>query len=220
MRELMRWENVIFLGPLLAGIMIVILSLLSSFGDHDVDVHASVDIHADTDVHLETDHSIDAHGIMSLFFGFFGIGHAPLGIVIMTALFLWGITGFISNQILGVNAIVISLILAFIACATITGRVARLIGKLVPNVESHTASGYQLWDRPATVLHALRIGDTGFIRATNQYGHQLTLRARLAQTELSDLQPGVVVRIEDYDENADIYTVTRYETTEVNEQIR
>jgi membrane protein implicated in regulation of membrane protease activity len=152
MEWLFGWYNVIFYIPILIGFAMV---LGSAFGFVDHDVAVDTDIHVD--IHVDHDvghgHSGDGHGGGGLFSWLLlglGIGRAPITIVFMVGMLLFGGLGAISNiflrPLIEVSSIfaLISFGIALIGGFFLTGFFARMIARFIPSVESYNIKIEQL----------------------------------------------------------------------------
>ncbi len=155
----------VFYVSLFLGFLFLVGSAFGLLGDggfdHDHDINHDHDI--DHDVHGEhggteqergassgnpldiTAHDTDRSDPFFLrLLGFFGIGKAPLSFVITTATLLFGATGVILNLMLEPLLKLpmlygwISFIGAMFVALTLTGRIARLIGKYMPSTETYS----------------------------------------------------------------------------------
>jgi Protein of unknown function (DUF1449) len=128
-----------------AGILLFLFIVVSGTGDDDVDIDtdADVDVDVDADVHhtpLHIDTEVDGDGSFSVasLLGWFGVGKAPLLLLIAMDLSLWGLLGWglnvaiadsLGNLISGILTGFIflgSMVLAFV----IGGQISRPIGQL------------------------------------------------------------------------------------------
>lgn len=127
--ELLAWYNVVFLIPLVFGVILVLGSALGLMGhdaghdvaadaDHDVSHDVGHDVGADTHVDADHDghlvHTVGDHetgsghdtghdresGLFMRMLGVLGIGRAPLSVVMMSIALLFGGVGYAMNFIL------------------------------------------------------------------------------------------------------------------------
>lgn len=228
MIELFRWENIIFLAPLVTGVVFFLISQITGLGGHsDGDLHA--DVHADVHAHIgggvnvgehDYEHSSDVHhsdtssgsdrsvaaNPLVTLLGFFGVGKAPLTVIILSWVIIWGVSGYACNILLGYPLITISLILASVFSIFGTSLLARGIARVIPNTETYVQSGLQYWGTEGTVINTLT-RDSGSVRIRDRYGNILDLRCWLLPEQGEAILPGTKVVIDVYDQTTGIYTV-------------
>jgi hypothetical protein len=117
-------------------------------GDHDVDTDADADGDADADADHDHDagDDISSHGGRSSLgeaLAWLGAGQVPLSTLLMVLLMFWGFIGFTVNQFLrelvalrGGAVALVSLPAAALGAALATRTVARLVHRLLPNVQT------------------------------------------------------------------------------------
>lgn len=153
------WWNLIFVVPF--GIAIVYLAVSVTTGidlggdadadvdadvdhdldvDHDVDADHDVDGDADHDVDADADHDADDHarGGPHTLLGLLGFGRVPLSLLILIALFVWGISGFAATQALhrsiddGNRVAAIAIPIASVITLVLTSLIASLFARVMP----------------------------------------------------------------------------------------
>ncbi|MFH0779263.1 MAG: hypothetical protein V1928_00210 [Parcubacteria group bacterium] len=218
--DFLAWENVGYLGTFILGIMFLIMSMMGIGGDHDADVSADHDIghdashDADHNADHDAPHKIDyiaehgagAHhtatanesgaGIIHFLLNLLGVGRCPLSIIMMTFLLLFALVGVCSNIILK-NILVtpyiygpISYVGAFFASFTLTGSLARLIGRWMPSSRTSILSTDDMLGSIATITYISKDGKTG--RAVfydkNNTVHQADIEIKEGQSFKEDDQ--------------------------------
>jgi len=158
--QLLEWQSLIFLLPIVAGALYLILMALGlSWGEHGaggdlghdvgLDHGADVDHGADLDHGTDVDHGVDAHpGALAGIASFLGVGKVPLAILGMSYCFVWGAAGLASLTWLGPQAVWTAVALALAAAVFVTRHLAAGIARLVPSVETYST--------PARALVGLR----------------------------------------------------------------
>jgi hypothetical protein len=149
MEWLFGWYNVMFYIPIIIGF---VMALGSAFGYVDHDVHVDTDAHID--VHdAGHEHSGDGHsggGLFSWLLLGLGVGRAPITIVFMVGMLLFGGLGAISNiflrPLIEISSIfaLVSFGIAIIGGFFLTGFFARMIARYMPSVESYNVKLEQL----------------------------------------------------------------------------
>lgn len=148
----------IFLG---SGVVLFLFVILSGGGDDDMDADMDADVDTDLDMDADLDASdqlfdfdadSDADGDSDFgaaqILGWFGIGKAPLILLIALDLCLWGLTGWTLNVIFaGVIGEIESaiaelgiLVLSFIIALNIGGLIARPIGRIFASFTEDSSS--------------------------------------------------------------------------------
>jgi hypothetical protein len=71
--------------------------------DHDADTDHDAEADTDADGDGEADHDVEGASapLHAAVLGFLGVGHVPVGFLVVALLMTWGATGFIVNQFLG-----------------------------------------------------------------------------------------------------------------------
>jgi membrane protein implicated in regulation of membrane protease activity len=177
----MRWENLIFLAPLLAGVLYTLLLSVVGLGE-------CAELEADADGDFEA--GAEAGGFLGEALSVLGIGKVPLSIVIACVSLLWAI--------LGLSAVV-----------TVLGTrsVARLVSRLLPAVETYHATPFELWGETGTALYSIT-EQGGTVRLRDRFSNLRDLDCRLAAGE-EPIAAGAEVRLEEYDPQRDLYYVRR-----------
>jgi len=150
---LTTWNNLIYLFALAVAAVFSSLQVFLGFLPDAID--ADVDIDGDGDVDLEVDIDLDGDlGEQATFIGnamaFLGFGKAPLTILALTFLMLFGTIGLISSAIVKMVVIVpvmptlVNFFLVFgnfILAAVLTGRLAKFLNRLLPGHISTARKG-------------------------------------------------------------------------------
>ena len=226
MNFLLAWQNLIFLIPILVGI-VASLALATGFGgevgegevehgesaemddastDNQSDALA-LEVGDDASDHGEghADHNVIQHALSLL-----GVGKVPLSIVIMLSGLSFGITGLLSNVFLrtitngsGLGALV-SMSISFCVMFLVTASCAKAMSKIVPSFETRTVSQRGLLGLQAHLI--LPASPTsGLAHVRDQFGTLHQIRCRTTHGEIPD---GRDVVAYDYDEEERVYLVT------------
>jgi hypothetical protein len=164
-------------------------------GGHDVGGH---DVHGGhhEGAHHEGSHE---HGGLWGVRGFFGRNKAPMSMVIMIALVLWGGSGLTTNVILGErlhqNAwwVVVSILVAATVSTLGTAGLSRVIGNVMPVSESYASSPRELVGQTAQVRFDVS-QEAGTIQLRDKHGNLLDLQGR-APSGGGPFRSGTAVRI-------------------------
>jgi hypothetical protein len=94
-----------------AGILLFLFIIASGAGDDDIDIDTDADLDVDADVDanpngatidLDTNTDVDGDGFsFAQLLGWFGVGKAPLLLLIAMDLSLWGLLGWLLNVVIG-----------------------------------------------------------------------------------------------------------------------
>ena len=152
---LLDWQNLIFLLPMLAALAYTLLMAAGlGFGDHGVAVDHDLDVGHDFDAgaehDLDTDHDAShaghaaSAGAMASLLGLFGVGRAPLSILILSACVLWGAVGLALNVWLGTANMLRVSGLAALAAVLGTRLLAEGLAALMPSEESYYTTREEL----------------------------------------------------------------------------
>lgn len=187
--KLLEWQYLIFVLPFIAGLLylFIVMSGLSHDMDHDVNFDHDVGVEHDIDAHAET----DGHWIADAF-SFLGLGKVPFSIVIMSLLWMWGFSGWASNEIVGkiipepfVYAW-ISLGIALFCSVTLTRWIAIGISKVMPGTETHCISEADLVGKFATAKYSIT-ENFGSATLYDEYDHfqEVTCRVEAGEEKIS-----------------------------------
>jgi len=216
--NLLEWQNLVFVLPIVLALVLLGLSLLGSLGDHDVNVDHDVgmdhDIDHDVDVHVggdnamphDLDHDIDtSHDVstINLMLSALGIGKVPLSILGFCWLMIFGFVGITLNAVWkglfdSINILVIiSAGIALFSSLTLTGFLAKLIAKVMPKSESYGETLSDFINREAEVRYTVT-SSSGTITLYDKYHNLQTLVARLDPSCKDAIPPDTKVLILSY----------------------
>ncbi|MEM1418793.1 MAG: hypothetical protein AAGH15_28115 [Myxococcota bacterium] len=207
MHQLLFYLPIAF-GALLAGGAALGLLELGPDADLDMDVDADLDAEAEADAEGDAEGGLAATALSAL-----GVGKAPLGVLLMSACFLFGLSGLAADLVLelllGESAawLPLSAIVATAAALFGTGATGRAFGRLVPTRETYASRKTDLLGREG---RALLPTDARYGVATvlDAGGAHLRVRCRTLDTD-PPLAAGEALVVADYDEDDDTYLVTR-----------
>lgn len=213
-------HQLVFYLPIAFGAILAIgaaLGLLDVAGDMDVDMDVDFDMDAELDAEADADAEGDGDSESEGDAGaslltFLGIGKAPLGVLVMAACFLFGLSGLAIDvtleHMLGSSAtwVALSAAVATIVTFLSTGAVGRVFGRMVPSKETYASTKTDLLGRAGTATLAT---DARFGLATviDAGGAQIKVRCRTIDDE--PIGQGESLVIADYDEDADTFLVAR-----------
>jgi len=143
------WQYLLFEIPLACGLLLAIGAAFGLSGDSDVEADVDADVDADADHDVDANHG---HGGSALetsaarlqstpfrIMRFLGIGRVPFTLLLTLGLFIFGISGVIANEILRKVLFFApiyvwgSLAFAGVCALVLTGRLAKLINRLMPS---------------------------------------------------------------------------------------
>ena len=198
--QLLTWWNLIFVLPFLAALGLLLLQALGA-----------LPFEADTDVDQDASLSDDSSGGAVRALSFLGLGRVPVSIVLMTFCFLWGVTGWASNQvlqpILRLPAVFVwpSIAVALTVSIASAGFVVRLLSRLMPSTETYATSHQDLVGKRAEALFEIseRFGKA---RLHDAYGNLLDVSCRVQPGD-SPVPSGTSVVLMRYDNRQQAYLV-------------
>ena len=150
----------IFLAMGGLGMMGALDNLVPDDFDIDVgDVDTGIDLDADVDMDVDMDAAPDAGGgasFLHMVLGFFGIGRVPLLVVIVSFLGSFGLAGYVTQGVVhGITGMylpgLLASIPAFFGGSFVTRRLAFLVGRLVPDVETEAVDSGTFIGRTAVI---------------------------------------------------------------------
>ena len=222
--------NVWFTAPLAVVFLFAVFRLVLGgldFGDGDVDadvdfdVDADVDLDVDADVDMDVDADVDADteiatnsGISSNAFvdvlGFLNVGRVPFMVVVMTLFTMWGFTGLIVNQILGVEAAPsmffwVSCFAALVCSGLGTRYLSLTLSKIFPESDPATKDLHLLGLR-GRVISGQITTTFGTARVVVPNGDTLTVRCRIKPDEPNPVKGDTVILV-NYDSEKRIFDV-------------
>jgi len=218
--ELLQWWNLIFVLPFI-GAVIYILLIGTAAPDHGVDAHADASVGLDHGV----DHALDAghdlsHPDASVSVGraleFFGVGRVPLSIVLPMFWIIWSFVGFVSNTLLArlIAAqpayVLVSIVMATVIAATITGQVARMFARFMPRTQTYGVDREDLVGSVGVAGYpgvSQRFGEARVYDVHNNQ-HIVACRIRL---DGDPVKTGEKILLIDYDRNNRVFLVEAYD---------
>jgi membrane protein implicated in regulation of membrane protease activity len=216
---LLEWQNLIFVLPMSAALLyVVLLASGLSFGDHgdvsvehDLDVGADHDLDAGHDVSGDGDHAGDtgesAHGhphVLGTLLTLLGVGKVPLSILMLSACLTWGAAGLILNVVLGTASM--QRVVTFAALAAVVGTrlLAEGLAVLLPKEESYHTPKAKLVGEVGQVLYTVT-RTSGTVRLQDPSGNLVDLDCRTSGED--SIPAGARVVIQEYDPSADVFFV-------------
>lgn len=222
MEYLTAWQNLIYLIPLMVGILIAIgtaFGMELGGGDHDMDADTDLDADVDVDIDVDADHDVDHdhdgdHDTDSWFMqtlaSVFGVGRVPITMLVMAGGFIFGITGLAANAFLEPVLPAwmygfVSLGIAVLVTMVLLGRVSKAIAGLMPKTETSVVSKRGLIGCVGTANRPIAPGEMRFNLVYDQHQTQHKIACVVAE-ETSVPADGKFI-VMDYDREKDIYTV-------------
>lgn len=218
---ILEWQNLVFLLPMGAGLLYVVLmasGLALGHGemdmDHDVGVDLGHDVAADVDHDVGADlgHDADAGhaghiphlNVLGSVLSLLGVGRVPISILFLSACFLWGASGLLLNAFFGVNAM--GRVICLAALATVVGMrlVAEGIAAVMPGEESYHTLKEELVGHQGEVLYTIT-HTSGAVRIFDPSGNLQDLACRTRQE--NEIPAGSRVVLDAYDPAADLFYV-------------
>ena len=208
------------------SILQVSLGLVPDGIDADVDVDADADIDLDLDVDTDVDVDLDADAdadadmdaghdwpggarFASDVMAFFGVGKAPLSMLALIFLFLFGSLGLMLNVMFktALSVVLIGWVLqvvvfagVFLVAAFLTGRLARILNRFLPHSETTSAGGNKLVGNEGTAETTINESG-GQVRVSSGWVNAVTFPGE------KPIQKGTRVMLIAYDSEHFWYTV-------------
>ncbi len=205
----LAWNHLLFLIPLVAGILLALAQAFGGVGDgsdHDVDHDAGAD--HDHDAEHEGSPSAFAHALDWL-----GIGRVPMSLLVTIALLLFGGAGVATSiALLGLPAwasALVSLAVATAICFTLTPSIARRLARVMPATESYNTSKEDLVGKTGEAILRVTDGTASVADVRDARGDLYRIAVRTERGEVIDKGQRVVTIGRDPDK--DVYIVTRWE---------
>jgi len=233
--ELLQWYNLIFVAPVVLSAIYLVLSATGLSGaDHDLDhdVHFDHDVHVDHDIDHDVDHDVhhdagqdsdhDAHdtsashhdSLLLRALSVIGFGKVPVSILMTCLMVIFGSTGLVAN---GLFKYALpwswgptlyfwpSLGLALLVSLSLTGTMARGLGRIMPTTETYAVRPEELVGTIGVAVYAIPEGRRGMVNTRDAGG---TVHQVAARSMEGDLPRGAEVIIVRYHREGDCYDVT------------
>jgi membrane protein implicated in regulation of membrane protease activity len=208
---LLEWQNLIFLLPMAFALILLGVSMLGGDhheGDHDADSHIG--------------HEVDGYGLgggqdvadASLFsrmLDMLGVGRVPVSILVFTWCMLFGFTGLLLQHYFlaallpaRLPNVIVSAFAAFAASGFLTSLLARLIGRVMPRLESYGEQKQDFINREAEVRYTIT-ASSGTVTLTDKYGNLQQLQVYLHESCKEAIPPHAKVILLSYDAAEDAF---------------
>lgn len=202
--DLLLWQNLMFLLPLLlAVIYLLVLGLGGDGHEHDVSVHHEVGVHHDAGHDQDVD--LGPSGIAKAL-NAFGLGRVPFSVLVVTVLILWGGTGLLCSQSFGIPKVGLSALIAGAVTLVCTPLIARAVGAFISTRSFHVRRE-ALVGMKAKAIYG--ISETiGEVRLVDPTGNLRDLPARIKRGA-AEIAEGTEVTLLRYDEQQEVFTVEK-----------
>ncbi|MBN8548831.1 MAG: DUF1449 family protein [Deltaproteobacteria bacterium] len=206
--DLLQWQNLMFLLPLLLAVLyLVVLGLGGDGSGHDAGVHHDVGMHHDAAAHHDHDAEHDAgHGSVAKVLSAFGVGKVPLSVLIVTMLVLWGGAGLMCSQSYGIAAVRTSALIAGLVVLCGTPLISAVVGRFIATRSFHVHRK-ELVGSKAMAIYGIGV-DSGEARLTDRTGNLRDVPARV-MPGVADITEGTEVVLLRYDEQKEVFIVQR-----------
>jgi hypothetical protein len=218
--DLLQWWNLIFLLPFGLALVYVLLMATGAvvaegghdFGlDHDQDVGLDHDI--DHDAHMDA-HAPEGPGFVGHMLTLLGVGRVPLSLIATCFCFVWGFSGWASNEVFRsfmpapALYVWISIAIALFMSLLFTRFLVFGMTKILPLDENYAVSDVQLVGRRAKVRFTIT-PVSGTAQLNDQYGtlHEVPCRLKSDEQEIKSLPPGTPIILLDYDREKKVFYV-------------
>lgn len=210
----LTWYNLIFLIPLIAGVLLIFGSMAGFGSDAGTDTDADHDVGSDAghEVGHDHDHDDENRFFLSVLCAL-GVGKVPLSIVLMILFLLFGGIGMMSNFL--INDLIsafepfafVSVAASFFGALFLSGPLARLLNRYMPSTESYADSKEQMVGKTG-VLELAANEERGWAQVRDSRG---SIRQIKCRTSGGTLEKGTEVVVVHYDSQTEIYTVAKNE---------
>lgn len=220
------WQNLIFLIPVIFGLLMFVGSAFGLGDGHDAEHGHDAGHDGGKEAGKEAGkaaqkpanpldaNAAETHGFSPLgsFLDLMGIGRVPLTIVLAVAGITFGGAGYAGNILLsGAGAdpawfAWITIPGAFVAMVFLTGGIARIINRFMPSSESYNVTKHDLIGRTGTLV--LPAGaERGLAQVSDRQGNVFNVTCR---TDGAEIPSGQEVLLLEYAEDKDTYLVQAY----------
>jgi membrane protein implicated in regulation of membrane protease activity len=218
---ILEWQNLIFVLPMLAAILYILLMTVGFFWGGGGDLDAGHDLHVDVghDVSGDAGHDVGSagHGVegghggqgspVSLLgraFGLLGIGKVPMSILGLSICLIWGAAGLVLNVFLGMETMRQNILFAALAAVVGARGVAEGLALLLPREESYHTPKAELVGQVGEVLYEVT-RTSGTVRMRDPSGNLLDIDCRVQDG--AGLKAGTTVVLQEYEPSADVFFV-------------
>lgn len=208
MEFLFAWYNLVFLISLVTGVIFIFGSMLGMDADADVDADADAGVGHDHD----QDHDSSHGGFFASVFSAIGVGRVPLSLVMTFMFMFFGTIGMIMNRLLvsfiEINEMfaLVSVGIAVLGSVLFSGRLARVMHKYMPTVETNVVSISQLVGQSGTVSLALN-SKKGLANVRDRSG---TLHEATFELDEGEAVAGMKVLLVSYDRESSVFKATEF----------
>jgi hypothetical protein len=219
---LLEWQYLIFVLPMLAAILYILLMSVGFFWGGGADLDAGQDVHVDVghDVGGDAGHDVaggaghDAEGgqgghgpqvsLLGRGFGLLGMGKVPMSILGLSFCFIWGAAGLLLNVFVGVENM--GQVILFAALAAVIGSraLAEGLALLLPREESYHTPKADLVGQVGEVLYEVT-RSSGTVRLCDPSGNLLDLDCRIQDG--AGIKAGTKVVLQEYEPTSDVFFV-------------
>lgn len=206
----LSWYTLLFILPVVTGIVLCVGSLLVAGYDHDADFDADHDFDASHDANHDAHHHGGIGGAVAWLLYAIGSGSVPTGFAVSLSFLLFGTTGLLTIVALGGALppwVVVPLaVLAALAVVLVLGRrICLLLARWFPTYEHHSVT-------PHTLVGAAGVATTdlddkvGYVGVTDDKGSYHVLTARALE---GPIRKGERIVVGGYDRETGVHAVVR-----------
>jgi membrane protein implicated in regulation of membrane protease activity len=201
--DLLQWQNLMFLLPLLLAVLYLLVLGLGGdgHGGHDA-AHHDAGLHHDTGGEHDVGHHAES-GIAKALTAL-GVGRIPLSLFIVILLILWGGVGLMCSQLFGLNRWLDSAGIAGLAAFFGTPFVANFVGRFITTRSYHVRREGLVGRRGQTTYTTTE--SAGEVRLLDQSGSLRDVSARVRPGS-AEIASGVEVQLESYDGEREVFFV-------------
>lgn len=197
--QLLEVQNLIFVLPLAAGFLLILLMALGiPMGDHGVHMDVAVP-------HAELAHDLHAAeiGAFGAVLSFLGVGKVPFAVTMISGTLMWGVAGLVVNLLWPGDKLWFPAAVAATAAIIGTRWVSVALANLLPSVETYSVPASELVTLEAEVIHEID-QNGGNVRLTDRMGNLRDLNVIAGPTQ-GRIERGTRVILTEYDARADCF---------------
>ena len=206
----LAWYTLLFILPVITGIVLCVGSLLVAGYDHDADLDADHDLDGGHDAHHHDAHHGGIGGAVAWLLYAIGSGSVPTGFAVSLSFLLFGTTGLLTIGTLGRAlpawvVVPLAILAALVVVFVLGRRICLLLGRWFPTYEHHSVT-------PSTLVGSAGVATTdlddkvGYVGVTDDKGSYHVLTARALE---GPIRKGERIVVGGYDRETSVYAVVR-----------
>jgi len=204
----LAWQNLVFLIPLTFGILLMLGALLGFDSNAEADIGHDAGHGGSHDAGHDAHHDHDG-GALKAALSILGVGRIPLMLLCTLMALFFGLSGYFMNVALAPAVkspwvyFWISFAVALVVMVTMTGILARVIGRVMPKTVLHRVNDHDLEGRVGRLVVPADAA-SGFVDVRDSIGNIHRVRCR---TEKDGLPTGSEVLLIEFEASTRTYVV-------------